>query len=124
MWPRGNEPSGSRSNVVEGWIAGVTAPVVGSTWAPACTATVSILMTSFSFVRGAQHDAIFRPPRQRHARLARQRGGARVRHIHPERPALDADLQPHDRAEERHDVDDAVEAIRTIRGRRIGEHHE
>src|SRR5215510_8888837 len=104
MWPRGNEPSGSRSNVVDGWMAGVTAPVVGSTSAPACTATVSILMASVSFLAGAQHDTILRPPGQRHARLAGQRGGSRVGHVDPERPPLHADLQTHDRAEQRDHV--------------------
>ena len=40
--PRGYEPSASRSKVVDGWMAGVTAPVPGSTRVPAWTATVSI----------------------------------------------------------------------------------
>src|SRR3989441_6649713 len=77
-------------------MAGVTAPVPGSTSAPACTATVSILMASLPVgradhslvggaVSGAQHDAVFGLPGQRHARLARQRGGLPVRHVHPER---------------------------------------
>src|SRR5262245_24639741 len=46
--PRGYEPSGSRSNVVDGWIAGVTAPVAGSTCKPAWIATVSIRISATS----------------------------------------------------------------------------
>src|SRR6185503_10845377 len=46
--PRGYEPSGSRSKVVDGWIAGVTAPVPGSTCKPAWTATVSIRISATS----------------------------------------------------------------------------
>src|SRR5438067_8128097 len=62
MCPCGNEPSGSRSKVVDGWMAGVTAPVAGSTAAPACTATVSILMASPSA-------ASYRALRRRHGPL-------------------------------------------------------
>src|SRR5262245_30802934 len=46
--PRGYEPSGSRSKVVDGWMAGVTAPVPGSTRVPAWTATVSIRISDTS----------------------------------------------------------------------------
>src|SRR5947207_9586549 len=120
MCPCGNEPSGSRSNVVEGWMAGVTAPVAGSTAAPAWTATVSILMASFSFVARAEHDTVLRPPRQRDARLAGKRGGVCVGHVDPERTPLHAHLQPNDRAEERDDVHDAVQAIVAVGGRTVG----
>ena len=49
--PRGYEPSASRSKVVDGWIAGVTAPVPGSTCAPAWTAIVSIRIVVPFFIR-------------------------------------------------------------------------
>src|SRR2546429_9343454 len=110
-------------------MAGVSAPVPGSTSAPACTATVSILMTSLPVggadhslvggaVSGAQHDAVFGLPVQRHARLARQLGGLPVRHVHPERSPLHADMQTHDGAEERDDVHHAVESVAAVYRRR------
>src|SRR5205809_2246096 len=122
MCPCGNESSGSRSNVVDGWMAGVTAPVAGSTCTPAWTATVSILMVSVFSVAGAEHDTVLRPPRQRHTRLTRQRDGLRVRYVDPERSALHAHLQPHDRAEKRDDVHHAVEPVDAVGGGGVTEH--
>src|ERR1019366_3611227 len=42
-YPCGYEPSAARSNVVERWMGGATAPVAASTPWPACTARVSNL---------------------------------------------------------------------------------
>ena len=56
--PRGYEPSASRSKVVDGWIAGVTAPVPGSTCAPAWTATVSIRISVAFLCNGCREHGI------------------------------------------------------------------
>src|SRR5256885_16774135 len=101
-------------------MAGVTAPVPGSTREPACTAIVSILMARTSLgggSAGGDDDRVARRPDERHRVLPREADRPARGQIHPERPAADRDLEAHARAQERDELQQPLDAVLAVLGR-------
>src|SRR2546428_519976 len=71
--------------------------------------------------RRGDHDAVVGCERQRHRLLALEPHARGVGRVHPQRPAVDRHLEPHEGPEERDDLEHAVESVPSVLRRALSD---
>src|SRR2546426_8651581 len=71
--------------------------------------------------RRGDHDAVVGCEGQRHRLLALEPHARGVGRVHPQRPAVDRHLEPHEGPEERDDLEHAVESVPSVLRRALSD---